>query len=311
MVSDSELKQVMPHVGAAKREKYLPFLQAAMAEFDIDTPLREAAFLAQIAHESGEFRWMEEIWGPTEAQRRYEGRADLGNTRPGDGKRYKGRGPIQLTGRANYRNYGRRLGVDLENEPAKAATPEVGFRIAGLFWQDRGLNALADAGEFVKITRRINGGVNGLADRQAYYNRARLVLSRDDASPEAAAPVAAATVHVRVNEKDLTATAKPFLRDGRILVALRPVAAAAHLRILDTSGGRALLRDTLGANHRATLLIKDGVGYVPLKELPGALHWDEDSRTATLVTEVQITLSPGTVPSPGTALAAAAVEPAP
>src|SRR5438552_406834 len=117
MVSDSELSQIMPHLARAKRDLYLEPLQRAMAEFAINTFLREAAFLAQIAHESAELRFMEEIWGPTPAQRGYEGRADLGNTQPGDGKRFKGRGPIQLTGRANYRSYGQRLGVDLESHP--------------------------------------------------------------------------------------------------------------------------------------------------------------------------------------------------
>ena len=177
MVTDDELKRIMPNCASAKRDAYLPFIQQAMQEFDITSYLREAAFLAQLAHESGELRYMEEIASGSA----YEGRKDLGNTQPGDGKRYKGRGPIQLTGRANYKKYGDLLGLDLVNNPTIASTPEVGFRIAGQFWKLNGLNALADQQDIRQITRRINGGYNGLDDRIKYYNRAKQVLNKDDA----------------------------------------------------------------------------------------------------------------------------------
>jgi predicted chitinase len=180
MLTDVQLQQIMPNLAAAKRALYLPHLNAALRAHGIDTALRTAAFVAQLAHESGEFRWMEEIWGPTDAQRRYEPPSDLaarlGNTQTGDGKRFKGRGPIQITGRSNYRTYGDLLGIDLAADPAKAATPEVAFATAGLYWQRNGLNELADARQFVTITKRINGGTNGLADRQMYYARALAVL---------------------------------------------------------------------------------------------------------------------------------------
>src|SRR5258705_12947602 len=101
----------------------------------------------------------------------YEGRKDLGNPQPGDGKRYKGRGPIQLTGRANYTRYGGLLCLDLVNDPTIAATKEVGFRIAGQFWKLNGLNELADQQQFKAITKRINGGYNSLHDRIKNYNR--------------------------------------------------------------------------------------------------------------------------------------------
>lgn len=133
----------------------------------MENPLRLAHFMAQLCHESGNFRYMEEIWGPTAAQRGYEGRADLGNTAPGDGFRFKGRGPIQLTGRANYRAYGRRIGIDLERHPEIAAIPSIGLHTALEYWRSRGLDALADADDIEAITRKINGGVNGLADRKA------------------------------------------------------------------------------------------------------------------------------------------------
>jgi predicted chitinase len=105
--------------------------------------------------------------------------AKLGNTQAGDGKRFKGRGPIQITGRFNYAKFGGLLGVDLIGSPALAATPGVAFATASLFWQSNGLNELADARQFVAITRRINGGTNGLADRQMYYERAKAVLGAD------------------------------------------------------------------------------------------------------------------------------------
>lgn len=176
MVTDDELRQVMPNCPAAKRADYLPFIQKAMAEFAITSYWRETAFLAQLAHESAELRYMEEIASGAA----YEGRKDLGNTQPGDGKRYKGRGPIQLTGRANYTKYGGLLGLDLVNNPTVAATKEVGFRIAGEFWKLNGLNELADQQDFKAITKRINGGYNGLDDRIKYYERAKKVLSKDD-----------------------------------------------------------------------------------------------------------------------------------
>ena len=128
----------------------------------LDNSLRLIHFLAQLAHESGNFRYMEEIASGAA----YEGRKDLGNTQAGDGKRYKGRGPIQLTGRANYRRYGQQLGIDFESNPTIVAIPSVGLLVACKFWADNGLNALADQDDLRAITRRINGGYNGFEDRK-------------------------------------------------------------------------------------------------------------------------------------------------
>lgn len=139
----------------------------------MDTPLRLAHFMAQLIHESGGFRYMEEIWGPTAAQRGYEGRTDLGNTQPGDGLRFKGRGPIQITGRANYRTFGRRIGIDIERHPELAAVPSIGLHLALEYWKAMGLNALADRDDIEAITRKINGGTNGLADRKAQLAKLR------------------------------------------------------------------------------------------------------------------------------------------
>ena len=156
---------------------FLPHIEAAMAEFGIDTPTRQAAFLAQIGHESGGLKYTVEIWGPTPAQSRYEGRKDLGNVQTGDGFRFKGRGLIQTTGRANYDTTGRALGVDLIAHPELLAEPVWAARSAAQFWQSRKLNQFADNSDFVGLTRRINGGTNGLADRVALHVAAQGALA--------------------------------------------------------------------------------------------------------------------------------------
>lgn len=157
--------------------EYLPVIEAAMAEFEINTPARQAMFLAQIGHESGGLHWVTEIWGPTLAQSHYEGRADLGNTEPGDGFLFRGRGFIQTTGRANFQAAGDALGVDLMTAPEQLSEPELAARSAGWFWQQHGLNEEADAGNFITVTRRINGGTNGMDDRLALYAAAQEVLA--------------------------------------------------------------------------------------------------------------------------------------
>lgn len=203
MLTNLLLGQIMRNLSQVKRAQYLQPLNDAMHEFEINNLARVCAFLAQIGHESGELVWMEELWGPTEAQRRYDPPSGLatrlGNTRKGDGLRFKGRGPIQITGRDNYRRYGELLDVDLMAEPALAAAPAVAFRIAGLYWQHNGLNQLADRGDFERITRRINGGLNGQAHRLQMLERARAVLApawpagstraRPDVDPPASEPL--------------------------------------------------------------------------------------------------------------------------
>lgn len=159
-------------------------LDAACSAYGINaTPERLAAFLAQIGHESGALRHVVEIWGPTPAQARYEGRKDLGNTQAGDGSRYRGRGLIQTTGRANHAAVRDRLRAklgaevpDFEAEPEALESPRWAAWSAADYWEWRGLNALADAGDFERITRRINGGLNGQADRLQRWDRARQAL---------------------------------------------------------------------------------------------------------------------------------------
>jgi predicted chitinase len=179
LIKIEQLNQLMPAAPSATLASVIEPLNNTCIEFAINTPRRIAAFLSQLAHESGELRWMNEIWGPTEAQRRYEPPSKLafrlGNTQPGDGKRYRGRGPIQLTGRANYKIAGVALALPLEDNPDLVATPAVGIRVAGWFWNSKDLNTLADQNNYLGITRRINGGTNGLADRVKYWERAKTI----------------------------------------------------------------------------------------------------------------------------------------
>ena len=173
MVTLEELKAICPLTKLSVLEKFIEPLNEAMTEFEIDNVEREIAFLAQVAHESGGFHYTREL-ASGEA---YEGRAGLGNTEPGDGVRYKGRGLIQITGRSNYRSCGDALGVDLVSEPSLLEQPEIAARSAAWFWEAHGLNTLADSGDFRAITRRINGGLNGYQDRLAYFNRAQTALA--------------------------------------------------------------------------------------------------------------------------------------
>lgn len=138
----------------------------------LDTGLRLAHFMGQCSHESGGFRYMEEIASGAA----YEGRADLGNTQPGDGCRFKGRGPIQLTGRANYRRVGRQIGIDLERHPDIVAHPSIGLWVGCVYWADRKLNAKADADDLLGLTKAINGGTNGLEDRRRRTAQAKELI---------------------------------------------------------------------------------------------------------------------------------------
>lgn len=175
MLSEQTLRRMLPAAGA-RLDAHLPYIVPAMIKGEIKTPDRIAAFLAQLAHESGEFRYMEELADGSA----YEGRADLGNVLPGDGPRFKGHGPIQITGRANHRACGHYLRLDLEADPLLLTRPEYGTASAVWFWtQGNGkinLNLLADRGWFKTITRVINGGTNGLSDRRQYWDRNRALL---------------------------------------------------------------------------------------------------------------------------------------
>lgn len=153
---------------------HLPLLQAALIEIAA-TPLRKAHFIAQIAHESAGFATLVE-YASGEA---YEGRKDLGNTQPGDGVRYKGRGVIQLTGRSNYRQLGEYLGLGLEAQPDLAALPWVAYQVAAHYWLDRNINGDADRDDLEAVTRKINGGTNGLKSRATLLAKAKRAFFLD------------------------------------------------------------------------------------------------------------------------------------
>ncbi|MFL1481828.1 glycoside hydrolase family 19 protein [Pseudomonas grimontii] len=175
-ITQQQLLQILPNAGRYAGV-FVPALNTAMNRYGIVGTSRAAAFIAQIGHESGQLRYVREIWGPTAQQAGYEGRADLGNTVKGDGSKYRGRGLIQITGRANYADCGEALGLDLVKEPALLEQPQHAAMSAAWFWSTRGLNTLADQKDFARITRRINGGLTGQADRQALYDKALKVLA--------------------------------------------------------------------------------------------------------------------------------------
>jgi len=174
-ITAQQLLQILPSAGK-RAGVFVPVLNTAMQRYQIVGTKRVAAFIAQIGHESGQLVYVREIWGPTSAQKGYEGRADLGNTVAGDGFKYRGRGLIQITGRANYAACGEALGLDLISQPELLEQPQYACLSAAWFWATKGLNTLADADKFETITRRINGGLNGQAERLKLWSKATAVL---------------------------------------------------------------------------------------------------------------------------------------
>jgi putative chitinase len=180
-VDAQTMREIAPHFGGANGERQNAIITAVgevlAATFDsykINTRLRIAHFLGQTCHESAGFRTTEEF----ASGENYEGRADLGNNRPGDGVRYKGRGLLQLTGRANYKTFGGLLGVDLQGNPELAAEPVLSLKIACEFWKKKRLNRFCDSDDVVELTRRINGGKNGLDERRTFTTKAKTAVAR-------------------------------------------------------------------------------------------------------------------------------------
>ena len=167
-----ELKRIAPYARGSNIDIYTPLLNKFMAHYGINTQARKAAFLATILHESGSLTYTEEI----ASGQAYEGRKDLGNTEAGDGKRYKGRGLIQITGRYNYSVASMAMGIDLLKNPELLAKPDNATWVSCWWWQSKGLNELADKGDFRKVTRIVNGGLTGWDSRLTFYNRAKEVL---------------------------------------------------------------------------------------------------------------------------------------
>ena len=155
-------------------------LAKTLQEFEINTRLRIAHFLAQTCHESAGFRTTEEF----ASGQAYEHRLDLGNVNVGDGPRYKGRGLLQLTGRSNYTLLGKQLldqgliAVSLKDAPELAAEPVLSLRIACEFWKSKNINAACDGDDVLRVTKIVNGGTNGLDDRRALTSKAKTALAR-------------------------------------------------------------------------------------------------------------------------------------
>lgn len=170
-VTTEQLLAIMP--SARQRVGlYLDYINRFAPTFGITTSRRMAHYLAQIAHESAELRYtLEQASG-----KRYEGRTDLGNTHKGDGVRYRGRGLIQITGRANYERYAKFCGFDVVARPELLEKPLGAVRSSMWYWQKHGLNELADTDDIGRITKVINGGYNGLTDRRKYLERAKRAL---------------------------------------------------------------------------------------------------------------------------------------
>jgi putative chitinase len=203
MATLDQLKEIFPHAKAENLEKYCDALNEAMKEFEIDTPKREAMFLAQCGHESGNFSAVNENLNykaesltkvfhkyfpdmdtaneyakqPEKiANRVYGNRMGNGDEESGDGWKYHGRGLIQLTGKNNYDACGEAIGKDLDEDADYLATPEGAARSAAWFWHKNNLNHFADDEDIVGCTKRVNGGTIGLEERTEHYKKAMEVL---------------------------------------------------------------------------------------------------------------------------------------
>jgi len=161
-----DLTELLP--GIKNAEAFVPILNDLLPIYEITTPKRVAAFLAQTGHESASYNTLEE----KASGDAYEGRKDLGNKQKGDGRKFKGRGVIQLTGRDNYTSFGSFAKTDLIAAPAKLKEPFLAVLAACWYWKKRNLNPLADDALFDEITKKINGGLNGKADRDKRYKKA-------------------------------------------------------------------------------------------------------------------------------------------
>jgi putative chitinase len=168
-LTTENLLKIAPEANRDRVASLIPHLNRTMVNYKITTPVRQAHFLAQLAHESDRFNALEEYASGKD----YELRSDLGNINPGDGVRYKGRGLIQITGRTNYALCGRALGIDLVAQPTRLADPDLACRSAGWYWDSRKLNPDADLNDVETITRVINGGLNGFDDRQQLLRAAK------------------------------------------------------------------------------------------------------------------------------------------
>jgi predicted chitinase len=274
VISVEQLRSVMPGLSAKKAQQYLPWLQQAMKERQINTPQRQAAFLAQLAVESANLTQMNEKYttqpdfqlpgsdrDPYTARDQedyfeywYGNRPKLGNVAKGDGYKYRGRGPIQLTGKANYERAGKALGLDLLNNPDLVSQPEIGMRVASWFWQSKGLNQLADraktAEDYARISRAVNRGnpearraANQESERLDRSFRARIAFD-DGAQKKELLAAWESAAKAELERRRLTEKEKSGVIDG-LLHKLRQVreeltAVQATIRSVEDQGKQAL-----------------------------------------------------------------------
>lgn len=258
-----------------RAETFAGPLSEACALFEINTPERIAMFLANVGHESGSLRWVSEIWGPTEAQKRYEGRKDLGNTVLGDGFLFRGRGILQTTGRANYRELRPALLLagysdvpDFETDPEQLQLPRWAAASAGYFWHSRGLNKLADVGNFGLVVRRINGGTNGMADREQRLVRARAALA-SLTTPAAPEPVRSMPAGEIIPEEPAMA---PF-----IAAALQAILPAVPKLIETFGSGSEVSKRNEKAAEVVVAVAKEALGAVNEQEVAERLKNDPEA----------------------------------
>lgn len=211
MITSQLLRSIMPAAGD-RADLYAPPLDAACREFDINTAERLAAFLATIAHESGSLRYVREL----ASGQAYEGRPDLGNTNIGDGPRFKGRGLIQITGRANYAQAGAALGLELSRNPELLESPSMAARSAAWWWSAHGCNDLAN--DFKAVTKRVNGGLNGWEDRLAFYERAKKVLETEKRSTDMPQKPEIVDISVPANPADIQEVIKENTPMGPFII---------------------------------------------------------------------------------------------
>lgn len=277
MIDATEIHAVAPKLDLQKLHNYVPHLQAGAARFAISTFLRETMYVAQLLEESGQFQWFREF----ASGREYEGRRDLGNIYPGDGERYKGRGPIQLTGRANYTHYGALLGLDLVGHPEWLETPQVGFLVSASYWSQNNLNAYADARNLTGCTRIINGGLNGLSERKRYYELCLQKFSRQDPHnpiPEEVRDYPTPEPHpTEFQDVQILFKAKPaqagedipvgFIEKGSTWAPLRPVCDALGLQIVNVLHNLAVISRSDLSNRAIECRVIKGKGYSPLRAI--------------------------------------------
>lgn len=176
-ITKEQILAIMPNA-KDRVEKYLFWFNHYAEQYHINTKLRWAHFLAQIAHESGELRYTHELGNPAYFLKYETGKLgrSLGNVHKGDGAKYKGRGFLQLTGRSNYSNFATASGINVIERPDEVETPQLCVMVSMWYWETHGCNEAADQDDIVKVTIKVNGGTNGLKDRQKYYDKAKMSL---------------------------------------------------------------------------------------------------------------------------------------